>query len=146
MDLNDQRKVAEAKKDHFWRYKLFTSERQRFKIKNGVIIGKSQGHSGWTGPFYFENPVNCFEVRDWIRDHLRLEKTKHIALRTSKSLKLNSLAMNSHFSQLKIQLEIGAGFRKSRIPNHGNPKIEKAFYLVRNILYPRIKVTPLPLP
>ena len=90
----------------FWRYKLFTSKRQRrwdITRKRWERAGISQGHSNWTGPFYFDEPVDSNFVREWIRSHLGLNQTEHIGVKISLSIAKNSIAMNSHYKQLKIK-------------------------------------------
>ena len=55
---------------HFWKYKIYASERQR--RQNGVT------DSGSCGPFYFEQAVSNNEVKKWVREHLGIKDTSHI--------------------------------------------------------------------
>ena len=72
---------------HFWKYKIYKSERQ--KRQNG----KAEG--GCNGPFYFEQAVSNNEVKKWIREHLGVKDTSHILAYPSKGEKQNQVVLKA---------------------------------------------------
>ena len=78
----------------FWSYKIYNSKRQKLKKD---LNNKSSGASetSWTGPFYFEEAISFNQFKIWVREHLGISSSSHIAAKVSISDKRNEIALNS---------------------------------------------------
>lgn len=102
----------------FWKYRIFTSKRQRNNFRAGEKVESKFSKTIWCGPFAFCSKINELEFRKWIREHLGV-KTEHIECVVSDSEKQNKKSLNT--LAFHLSTEIRRNTEKNILKNGARP-------------------------
>lgn len=88
----------------FWKYRIFTSKRQRNYFRAGGKVESKFSKTSWCGPFAFCSKINELEFRKWVREHLGV-KTEHIECSISESEPKNKFALKTLAFHLSMEIQ-----------------------------------------
>lgn len=86
-------------KSHYWKYRCYSSKRQRYQG------GKAD--TGTCGPYYFETPISNLEFKKWLRDTLGINDTSHIKAMVGESEFQNNKAFKTWQNQMNSEINSG---------------------------------------